>query len=187
MSYNGASICPRACPAETVSHSSETPKSFPDPLDRVVVTMPRRRGGLKHLLKQKAEREKALKAGEKLQAEKLEHVEKVVADFKVSARGTEARAPFADAPRLTRFSRESSQNNLEQFAMKHREEINRDPEFRRDFQVMCQNIGVDPLSSSKVRRDRLVSVARSSSSSSRLVRARAGILGRSFGSQRFLL
>lgn len=39
--------------------------------------------------------------------------------------------------------------NLEKFAAKHRNEIKRDPNFRKQFQEMCASIGVDPLASSK--------------------------------------
>ena len=38
---------------------------------------------------------------------------------------------------------------LEHFAKNHREEISRDPHFRRQFQEMCAAIGVDPLASSR--------------------------------------
>nr|CAG4641044.1 EOG090X09XM [Eulimnadia texana] len=38
---------------------------------------------------------------------------------------------------------------LEEFAAKHRNEIRKDPQFRRQFQEMCSSIGVDPLASSK--------------------------------------
>eukprot|EP00939_MAST-03C_sp_MAST-3C-sp1_P004740 g4740.t1 len=82
----------------------------------------RRRGGIAALKAKKLALEKAKKAGESLEEERIEHVEKVVSEFK---------------------------KNLEVFAKKHRDDINRDPEFRRDFQVLCQNIGVDPLASSK--------------------------------------
>ena len=41
------------------------------------------------------------------------------------------------------------QGNLEDFARKYKADINRDPEFRRQFQKMCTNIGVDPLASNK--------------------------------------
>lgn len=40
---------------------------------------------------------------------------------------------------------------LEEFAVKHKNEIRKDPEFRARFHQMCANIGVDPLVSSKVR------------------------------------
>jgi ESCRT-II complex subunit VPS22 len=38
---------------------------------------------------------------------------------------------------------------LEEFAGKYRERINKDPEFRRQFQIMTSSVGVDPLASSK--------------------------------------
>ncbi|KAG8231604.1 hypothetical protein J437_LFUL010282, partial [Ladona fulva] len=40
-------------------------------------------------------------------------------------------------------------SNLEDFAAKHRSEIKRNPQFRRQFQEMCASIGVDPLASRK--------------------------------------
>lgn len=40
---------------------------------------------------------------------------------------------------------EMFKNNLEDFAVKHREDIRRDPEFRLQFQEMCSSVGVDPL------------------------------------------
>ena len=39
--------------------------------------------------------------------------------------------------------------NLEQFSLKHKSKIQKDPEFRRQFQKMCSKIGVDPLASNK--------------------------------------
>lgn len=39
--------------------------------------------------------------------------------------------------------------NLEEFAFKYKDEIKRNGNFRKQFQDMCANIGVDPLSSSK--------------------------------------
>lgn len=39
--------------------------------------------------------------------------------------------------------------NLEIFAAEHKQEIRKDPEFRKRFQDMCANIGVDPLASGK--------------------------------------
>jgi len=41
------------------------------------------------------------------------------------------------------------QTNLENFAREHKQDIKRDPEFRRHFQEMCASIGVDPLASGK--------------------------------------
>eukprot|EP00743_Colponemidia_sp_Colp-15_P004408 GILK01004754.1.p1 GENE.GILK01004754.1~~GILK01004754.1.p1 ORF type:complete len:282 (+),score=38.72 GILK01004754.1:49-894(+) len=40
-------------------------------------------------------------------------------------------------------------SNLEEFARKHKNKINKNPEFRRQFQQMCAAIGVDPLVSNK--------------------------------------
>lgn len=39
--------------------------------------------------------------------------------------------------------------NLEDFAAKHRNEIKKNAQFRRQFQEMCAAIGVDPLASGK--------------------------------------
>uniref|UniRef100_A0A2R5LIL9 Vacuolar-sorting protein SNF8 n=1 Tax=Ornithodoros turicata TaxID=34597 RepID=A0A2R5LIL9_9ACAR len=39
--------------------------------------------------------------------------------------------------------------NLQTFASKHKHEIRKNPEFRRQFQEMCATAGVDPLASSK--------------------------------------
>jgi ESCRT-II complex subunit VPS22 len=39
--------------------------------------------------------------------------------------------------------------NLEEFAFKYKNEIKGNSQFRKQFQDMCANIGVDPLSSSK--------------------------------------
>lgn len=40
-------------------------------------------------------------------------------------------------------------SNLEDFALKHKKDIKRDPTFRMHFQQMCHNVGVDPLASNK--------------------------------------
>lgn len=42
-------------------------------------------------------------------------------------------------------------SKLEEFAIKHKADIRRDPVFRAQFHTMCANIGVDPLASNKVR------------------------------------
>lgn len=39
-------------------------------------------------------------------------------------------------------------SHLEKFATKHKKAIKKNPEFRRQFQVMCATVGVDPLQSS---------------------------------------
>lgn len=44
---------------------------------------------------------------------------------------------------------QSFHSALAEFASKHKNKINADPEFRQQFHKMCQNIGVDPLASSK--------------------------------------
>jgi len=38
---------------------------------------------------------------------------------------------------------------LEEFARKHRSRINKNPEFRAQFQQLCASVGVDPLASAK--------------------------------------
>lgn len=87
----------------------------------VVVAM-RRRAGVGKLLQKKREREKAAAKGQQIEDQRLEHVEKVLGEFK---------------------------EHLEQFASRHRDDINKDPEFRRQFQRMTQEVGVDPLASNK--------------------------------------
>merc|ERR1711909_229011 len=44
---------------------------------------------------------------------------------------------------------EKFRENLEEFAAKHKNEIKKNPQFRRQFQEMCSSIGVDPLASGK--------------------------------------
>ena len=44
---------------------------------------------------------------------------------------------------------EKFKERLEHFAKNHRAEIQKNPEFRRQFQSMCASIGVDPLASSR--------------------------------------
>lgn len=41
------------------------------------------------------------------------------------------------------------QSSLTEFAIKHRDRINSDPEFRQQFHKMCVSVGVDPLASNK--------------------------------------
>lgn len=41
------------------------------------------------------------------------------------------------------------QSSLTEFASKHRDRINSDPEFRQQFHKMCVSVGVDPLASNK--------------------------------------
>jgi len=42
---------------------------------------------------------------------------------------------------------EEFKRHLEEFADKHKKEINDNPVFRNEFLKMCKEIGVDPLSS----------------------------------------
>lgn len=44
---------------------------------------------------------------------------------------------------------ETFKTNLQEFAVKYKEEIKRNAEFRKQFQDMCAQVGVDPLASSK--------------------------------------
>ena len=44
---------------------------------------------------------------------------------------------------------ETFKKNLEEFAFKYKDEIKKNAQFRKQFQDMCANIGVDPLASSK--------------------------------------
>ena len=44
-------------------------------------------------------------------------------------------------------SLEEFRKNLEEFALKHKKEINDNPVFKKEFLKMCKEIGVDPLSS----------------------------------------
>lgn len=39
---------------------------------------------------------------------------------------------------------------LEEFAQRYREEIRRNPQFRRQFQEMCASVGVDPLACTSI-------------------------------------
>lgn len=52
---------------------------------------------------------------------------------------------------LARLSKhlDSFKTHLEDFARKHKGDIKKDPQFRRQFQDMCAAIGVDPLASGK--------------------------------------
>jgi hypothetical protein len=58
-------------------------------------------------------------------------------------------------------------SKLEEFALKHKADIRRDPVFRAQFHTMCANIGVDPLASNKAGfEEAIISIASNSSSSS---------------------
>nr|CAI5839122.1 unnamed protein product [Callosobruchus analis] len=82
-----------------------------------------RRGiGLGAIQKQKLEQEKYKDKGNEIQENQFEQMVKQLEVFKV---------------------------HLEEFASKHKNEIRKNPVFRKQFQEMCASIGVDPLSSGK--------------------------------------
>ncbi|PNF15283.1 Vacuolar-sorting protein SNF8 [Cryptotermes secundus] len=82
----------------------------------------RRRAGVGAIQKQKLEQEKYKDKGTELQESQLEQMSKQLEVFR---------------------------GNLEEFASKHKTEIRKNAQFRRQFQEMCAAIGVDPLASGK--------------------------------------
>merc|ERR1712038_2024256 len=83
----------------------------------------RRRGvGIGAIQKEKLAKQKLAAKGEELQEANLQEMSKQMDKFR---------------------------DNLEKFAVSHKKDIQKDPEFRRHFQEMCASIGVDPLASSK--------------------------------------
>lgn len=82
----------------------------------------RRRAGVGAIQKQKLEAEKYRDKGTELQDSQFEQMVKQMDVLK---------------------------ENLEEFAAKHKAEIKKNPQFRRQFQEMCAAIGVDPLASGK--------------------------------------
>lgn len=82
----------------------------------------RRRAGVGAIQKQKLEAEKYRDKGTELQDSQFEQMVKQMDVLK---------------------------ENLEEFAAKHKVEIKKNPQFRRQFQEMCAAIGVDPLASGK--------------------------------------
>lgn len=79
-----------------------------------------RRGvGIKGVKQRQAQAAKASEMGQKLQAQNLEQMKGQLDEFRT---------------------------NLEEFAVKHKKEINDNPVFRKEFLRMCREIGVDPLS-----------------------------------------
>ncbi|TKR66882.1 hypothetical protein L596_023112 [Steinernema carpocapsae] len=67
-------------------------------------------------------------------------------DAKFQMKGTELASE-----QLQQFSQQlqTFTQKLEEFAYRHRDEIRKNAQFRRQFQDMCANVGVDPLASSK--------------------------------------
>lgn len=82
----------------------------------------RRRAGIGAVHKQKLEQEKYKDKGTEIQENEFEQMTKQMEVFRA---------------------------NLEEFASKHKNEIRKNPQFRRQFQEMCASIGVDPLASGK--------------------------------------
>lgn len=82
----------------------------------------RRRAGIGAIHKQKLEQEKYKDKGNEIQENQFEQMTKQLDVFRV---------------------------NLEEFATKHKNEIRKNAQFRKQFQEMCASIGVDPLASGK--------------------------------------
>ncbi|KAK3930054.1 Vacuolar-sorting protein SNF8 [Frankliniella fusca] len=82
----------------------------------------RRRAGVGAIHKQKLEQEKYRDKGTEIQENQFEQMTKQMEVFRT---------------------------NLEDFASKHKNEIRKNVQFRRQFQDMCASIGVDPLASGK--------------------------------------
>ncbi|KAK9808648.1 hypothetical protein WJX72_001228 [[Myrmecia] bisecta] len=82
----------------------------------------KRRPGIQGLQRGAQTRDHYKQLGEAVQQTKLEHMKAQMAVFKKS---------------------------LEEFAIKHRNDVRQDPVFRAQFHTMCANVGVDPLASNK--------------------------------------
>ncbi|XP_033215730.1 vacuolar-sorting protein SNF8 [Belonocnema kinseyi] len=82
----------------------------------------RRKAGIGAIHKQKLEQEKYKDKGTEIQENQFEQMTKQMETFRV---------------------------NLEEFATKHKTEIKKNAQFRRQFTEMCASIGVDPLASGK--------------------------------------
>jgi len=74
----------------------------------------------------------------------VQHKKDVTAKFQ--AKGSELASE-----QLGQFSQQLNvfTAKLEEFARRHRDEIRKNPQFRRHFQEMCASVGVDPLASGK--------------------------------------
>ncbi|OWR45957.1 vacuolar-sorting protein SNF8 [Danaus plexippus] len=82
----------------------------------------RRRAGVGAIQKQRLEQEKYREKGSEIQENQFQQMSKQLDVFR---------------------------ENLEEFASKHKNEIKKNAQFRRQFQEMCAAIGVDPLASGK--------------------------------------
>eukprot|EP00475_Leptophrys_vorax_P045364 TRINITY_DN9389_c0_g1_i1.p1 TRINITY_DN9389_c0_g1~~TRINITY_DN9389_c0_g1_i1.p1 ORF type:complete len:252 (-),score=87.48 TRINITY_DN9389_c0_g1_i1:71-826(-) len=84
--------------------------------------MGRHGAGISAAKKKQAAQAKFKDKGKEIEATEMEHISKQMTVFK---------------------------ENLEAFAQKHKKEINKNPQFRAQFQRMCTKVGVDPLASNK--------------------------------------
>lgn len=92
-------------------------------LDHVFVNYKmRRRAGVGAIQRQKIQQDKFKEKGSEIQENQLEQMTLQMEKFR---------------------------ENLEEFAAKHKTEIKKNPQFRKQFQEMCASIGVDPLASGK--------------------------------------
>ncbi|XP_069991156.1 vacuolar-sorting protein SNF8 [Penaeus vannamei] len=82
----------------------------------------RRRAGVGAIQRQKIQQDKFKEKGSEIQENQLEQMTLQMEKFR---------------------------ENLEDFAAKHKNEIKKNPQFRKQFQEMCASIGVDPLASGK--------------------------------------
>lgn len=82
----------------------------------------RRRAGVGAIQRQKVQQDKFKEKGSEIQENQLEQMTNQIEKFR---------------------------ENLEEFAAKHKNEIKKNPQFRKQFQEMCASIGVDPLASGK--------------------------------------
>lgn len=82
----------------------------------------RRRAGVGAIQRQKIQQDKFKEKGSELQENQLEQMTLQMEKFR---------------------------EHLENFAAKHKNEIKKNPQFRKQFQEMCASIGVDPLASGK--------------------------------------
>lgn len=81
-----------------------------------------KRSGISGLKRDLQKQERMKETGKNLEKEKLEHVRQQMTLFREA---------------------------IQKFAAKNKKKINDDPEFRRQFHIMCESIGVDPLASNK--------------------------------------
>lgn len=81
-----------------------------------------RRGGIAGIKRRHEKKEAMAAIGDEVSASSREELGKIAVDFR---------------------------DHLHTFAVKHKDEINKNPHFRRQFHTLCQTTGVDPLASAK--------------------------------------